>query len=320
MPDEAGAPTAGFTEIAVPDPAGPPIAAGIWYPSRSAAVERPLGLNLHTVAEQGAMEGDGLPLVVVSHGIGGWFGGHCRTAAALARAGFVVVSFTHPGDNFQDSSRALHVWDRPRHVGVVLDHVLAHWPGAAQIDARRIGVFGFSAGGFTALVAVGAVPDMYRTVPHCAAHRGEWMCRMMRKRGFDPMREGPVPEGAWRHDRRFRCAVVAAPALGFTFGAEGLAGVSVPVQLWRAADDEILPHPWNAQAVHDGLTVPPEYHVVPGARHFAFLPPCTPALAAELPDICRDAPGFDRAAFHRTFEAQVARFFRTHLTGPTLPP
>jgi predicted dienelactone hydrolase len=307
--------SAGFVECVVPDPAGPSIPAGIWYPSRAPAAARPLGLNVHHVAAGGAIAGDGLPLVVVSHGIGGWFGGHCRTAAALARAGFVVVAFTHPGDNDQDASRALHVWDRPRHVGVVLDHVLAHWPGAARVDAGRMGIFGFSAGGFTALIAVGGVPDMYRIIPHCAAHRGEWMCRMMRKRGFDPQREGPIPDGAWRHDSRFRAAVIAAPALGFTFGPEGLAGVSVPVQLWRAADDEMLPHPWNAQAVHDALPAPPEYHVMAGARHFAFLPPCSPALAAAVPDICRDAPGFDRAAFHDRFEAEVARFLRARL-GP----
>lgn len=308
-----GARTAGFVEITVPNPPGPPIPAGLWYPSHSPATSRPLRLNLHIVAEDSEVAGSGLPLVVVSHGIGGWFGGHCLTAAALARAGFVVVAFTHPGDNDQDTSRSFHIWDRPRHVGVVLDHMLTRWPGAGRVDPGRIGVFGFSAGGFTALASVGGTPDMNRTVPHCAVHPGEWMCRTMRKRGFDPLREGPVPDGAWRHDARLRAAVVAAPALGFAFGREGLAGVRVPVQLWRAAADEILPHPWNAQAIHDALPTPPEYHVVAGARHYAFLPPCTPALAHAAPDLCRDAPGFDRAAFHRRFDAEVARFFATHL-------
>jgi predicted dienelactone hydrolase len=308
-----GAPRAGFTAFSVPDPGAPPIPAGIWYPTRGEATPRSLGPNLHTVAPDAAIEGDGLPLVVISHGIGGWFGGHCQTASLLARAGFVVVAFTHPGDNVQDASRALHVWDRPRHVGLALDHVLAHWPGAARVDIGRIGIFGFSAGGFTALVAIGGVPDMYRTIPHCAAHPGEWMCRAMRKRGFIPDNEGPIPEGAWRHDRRLRAAVVVAPALGFTFGQAGLAGVAAPVQLWGAADDEIIPHRWNAQAVHEALPTPPEYHVVAKARHFGFLPPCTPQLAAEAPELCRDAPGFDRAAFHAVFAADVARFFAARL-------
>jgi predicted dienelactone hydrolase len=43
----------------------------------------------------------------------------------------------------------------------------------------------------------------------------------------------------------------------------------------------------------------PDSHVVPGADHFAFLPPCSESLAAAAPQICADAAGFARAAFHR---------------------
>ncbi len=51
-------------------------------------------------------------------------------------------------------------------------------------------------------------------------------------------------------------------------------------------------------------------HVVP-AGHFAFLAPCSAELAAAVPRICTDVPaGFDRAAFHRAFNAAVAQYFR----------
>jgi predicted dienelactone hydrolase len=53
--------------------------------------------------------------------------------------------------------------------------------------------------------------------------------------------------------------------------------------------------------------------VVPNAGHFAFLAVCPSELAAQSPEICNDAPGFDRAAFHRQFDADVLAFFRTHL-------
>jgi len=56
-----------------------------------------------------------------------------------------------------------------------------------------------------------------------------------------------------------------------------------------------------------------EYHVVPNAAHFAFLAPCLPALARELPEICTDRPGFDRVAFHRQFDVEVLAFFRKRL-------
>jgi predicted dienelactone hydrolase len=107
--------------------------------------------------------------------------------------------------------------------------------------------------------------------------------------------------------------VIAAPAVGYAFSAEALAAITVPIQLWRGDSDEILPHPNYAQAVYDRLPVKPEYRVVANAGHFAFLAPCTPALAARVPEICRDPQGFDRTAFHREFNAAVVAFFKAKM-------
>jgi predicted dienelactone hydrolase len=57
------------------------------------------------------------------------------------------------------------------------------------------------------------------------------------------------------------------------------------------------------------LPRPPEYHVVAGADHFDFLAPCSEPLAQVAPMICEERGGFDRAAFHRTFNREVVRFF-----------
>jgi hypothetical protein len=38
-------------------------------------------------------------------------------------------------------------------------------------------------------------------------------------------------------------------------------------------------------------------------------------FAADQPRFCTDPAGFDRAAFHRDFNASVVRFFRDHLAG-----
>jgi predicted dienelactone hydrolase len=94
---------------------------------------------------------------------------------------------------------------------------------------------------------------------------------------------------------------------------EGLAGITVPVQLWRGDSDELLPHPRHAQNVYDGLPQRPDYRVVPNAGHFAFLAPCTPAFANIAPEACRDPAGFDRAAFHREFNTAVVAFFKAKL-------
>ena len=48
----------------------------------------------------------------------------------------------------------------------------------------------------------------------------------------------------------------------------------------------------------------PGVHVV-RAGHDLFLPPCTAELAALRPQVWTDPEGFDRAAFHREFDAAV---------------
>jgi predicted dienelactone hydrolase len=165
---------AGFQHVTVPDAGGAPIEAGIWYPSDAPVSSQPLELFNQTVAVDGSLASVNHPLIVISHGTGGSFAGHYDTALALADAGFVVVALTHTGDNWRDQSQVMNIMDRPRQVSRVLDYMLADWPDHAGIDPKRIGMFGFSAGGFTTLVNVGGKPNSSLIGPHCAEHPQEY--------------------------------------------------------------------------------------------------------------------------------------------------
>jgi len=304
--------SAGFEQVMVPDPEGAPLEAGIWYPSKATAAPQRLGLFEQTVADGGAVAGRDLPLIVMSHGTGGSFEGHYDTALALADSGFVVAAVTHTGDNYREQTQFGRLENRPRHIKVLIDYMLGSWQHHDALDPSRIGMFGFSAGGFTALVAIGGTPDMRTVAPYCAGYPDEWSCRMLKERKIN-VSANMTKQWNWVHDRRIVTAVIASPALGYAFSAEALSPVTVPIQLWRGDSDEILPHPNYAQAVYDRLPLKPEYHVVPNAGHFAFLAPCTPSLAAVAPEICRDPAGFDRAAFHREFNPAVVAFFKAKL-------
>src|SRR6202041_835915 len=157
--------SAGFERVTVPDPDGPPLEAGMWYPSEAPASSQPMGLSQKTVAAGGAVAGRDLPLIVMSHGTGGSFEGHYDTALALAEAGFVVAAVTHTGDNYREQTQVGRLENRPRHIKELVDFMLASWPHHDSIDPSRIGVFGFSAGGFTALVAIGGTPDLSTIAP-----------------------------------------------------------------------------------------------------------------------------------------------------------
>lgn len=303
---------AGFQSIDIPGPSAKPISLAIWYPSAAAPQLITVGTFSQDVATDGAVDGTGLPLVLITHGNGGYKYSHHDTALALANAGFIVVALTHPGDNYADQSAATDVLARPQHVSMALDYMLKEWLHRDRIAASRIGLFGFSSGGFTALVTIGGQPDLGKVFGHCTAHPDQYVCNLISKHGLQSS-ASPITVPSKLHDRRIGAAVIAAPALGFTFDAASLSKVAIPIQLWRAEDDLILPHPWYAEQVRASLPRQPDYHVVARAGHFDFLAPCTDRLAAMAPQICTSQPGFDRGAFHQRFNADVIGHFKKFL-------
>lgn len=303
----------GFLEVAIPDGDDKPLSAGVWYPTDAQASPHRIGGATQTVALNAPIAGQGLPLILISHGSGGWYGGHYDTALALVQAGFVVAAVTHRGDSFDDHSRTAQLWVRPEQLKRLTDYMVASWPQRASIDASRIGVFGFSAGGFTVLVAAGGVPDLSLIGPYCVEHPDTDACTVVRSTPGLVDRFATLPASVWVHDTRIRAAVVAAPGVGFVFGRGGLVDVHVPVQLWSAQFDHVEPAPDYADAVRAALPVAPDFHLVQNADHYDFLPACSAAAAREFPGICTPRPGFDRVEFHTEMNRDVVAFFERTL-------
>ena len=300
---------AGFRFIEVPaDGAAPALQGAIWYPCAAPPGEITLpGLTLSGV-KNCPIGGEKLPLVIVSHGRGGNFVGHYDTAETLADAGFVVAAINHPGDTVGDMSRFfdLSVYiERPTDIKRLIDYMLTASPAATNIDPRRIGFFGFSRGGYTGLVVIGANPDWGHMTELC---RGSSLkvCAQIRNREY--------PTTTLTHDQRIKAAVLADP-LAMLFTPKSFADVSVPVQLWQSERGGDGVRPDMVAAVNKNLPAPHEYHVVPNSVHFSFLAPCWSALVKARPELCTDPPGFDRASFHQQFDTAIVAFFRAHLAA-----
>ncbi|HZZ09151.1 MAG TPA: dienelactone hydrolase [Paraburkholderia sp.] len=303
----------GFEEVRIANGTQAPLTAGIWYPTDAPPSPHALGNVTQTVAADAPLAGDRLPLVVLSHGGGGSYGSHYDTALALARAGFVAAAPSHAGDTFDDQSGVLQPWRRTAQLHRLVDYLLDEWRWHERLDAARIGALGFSNGGFTVLVAAGGTPDLAQIAPYCEAHPEHDLCMALKHAGVDPHLGANVPASDWVHDRRIKAIVVAAPAFGFAFSRAGLDSVRGPVQLWRAADDRHQPSPYYEEPIRTRLPRPPDYHVVANAGHYDFLPPCDARLSRMRPEVCTSQPGFDRAAFHERFNADVVRFFQATL-------
>lgn len=280
----------------------------IWFPCEGATTSSQLGPYVVDADPDCDIVGESLPMIAISHGQGGSFLGHHDTAVALANAGFVVVSVSHPGDTFSDESRAQSVSifeTRPRDISRALTYLLSEWPHRQRLDAQSIGVFGFSRGGYTALSLIGATPSVSASGSRFCASWWSFVHSLCRQ--LDASDARIVPQA----DSRVRAAVVVDPLN--LFDDAGLGAVTAPVQLWASelgGDGVELSH---VEAIRSALPTPPEYRIARGGGHFAFLAPCPPALMDSAPRICEDPESFDRAALHRTMNAEVVSFFARHL-------
>ena len=323
----------GFSAISVHDPVtGSAMPGYVFYPSAQASGTTWRGpyevaASLDAPAIAGAK-----PLVVISHGNGGSDLGHHDLASYLASHGFVVATLEHPKDNFHDQSGVGHaevLGGRPVQVSATISALLADPQWRNLIDAGRIGVAGFSAGGYTSLMVVGAVPRFDRFIAYCQKHHdddpdvcshadelkaqvarhGRTLEQYMTAIQRDYTRWGPTA------DRRVKAAFAMAP-LSLIFDQAGIAAIDRPVFLYYGADDHVLPPADNAAQIRPWIKTLAGAKVVPQADHWVFLSPCSAQLAKELKTICSDPPGVDRTKVHVQIDADALAFFRKTLAAP----
>lgn len=306
----AGAPAAvphvGLREVVLPDdqePAG--IRTWLWYPT--AVPPQPWIANAYLVSTRtDATPLPGRrPLVILSHGSFGYVFGLHHFAEHLVRHGYVVATPAHPRDNNSDSSGTytdMQLVGRSRHIARTIDGILRDPAIGPLIDYQKIGLAGFSAGGFTALTTLGAMPEFGRIAEYCQGNRDDGV---VCSGGYEGKVRILRPTWQQTPDPRVKAAVLMAPAMGFMFPRKTLQAVTKPVLIYRAQQDSAIRHPFSEEWIAENLGRKPEYHVVPG-DHLVFLAPCPPP---RRDDICSDKPPIDRRAVHATINAGMVDFF-----------
>ncbi len=318
----------GLTSIAATGSDGP---VTLYYPSSAPATATKRGPFSLMVAVQGEpVRGNGR-LVVISHGSGASPWVHADLAHTLTEAGFVVAMPEHHADNYKDGSNpGPDSWAlRPAEVSRAIDAVGRDPRFAPLLALDKVGVYGFSAGGHTALSLAGGRWSPGNFKRHCEANLEADFQSCV---GLITRLKGNVLDGIkkWvaltviRHrfdddtvhadsDTRVAAVVAAGPSSS-DFDMDSFATPRVPLGLVTLQNDHWLIPRFHSDRVLAACK-PCEHLVdVPLAGHGGMLSPLPPGFTGLEADLLNDPPGFDRSHMHAV-EETITAFFVRHLNA-----
>lgn len=310
----------------------------VWYPANDLTPEQditigpsenPLFYVGEAAPDAGFADDRRRPVILFSHGFGGtarmmgWFG------TVMAAQGYIVVAVDHPGNNGMEpmtTAGATLFWERPGDLAAALARVRADPELGRRLDMAKVGVAGFSAGGFTSLVAAGARVDLQRFKTFCKQRPDDGICKPQKELPTLTMDQAVAflesPEAQPAVDRaggdlslpEVRAAVAIAPALVQAMDPGSLQALRIPVAIVLGDADEVAPP--NTNGSYAARMIPgARLKVLPGVGHYDFLSRCTPAGDAVVKDLCPVA--VPRSATHRAaIEQALILFGRTFGSPP----
>jgi len=315
----------GGTQFAATEQDGPMT---VYYPTQAPETPQPGPLALLLAVDGEPVRGNGR-LVVISHGSGGNPGVHANLARVLVDAGYVVALPEHRGDNSKDLTRAgPESWvTRPQEVSRAIDAVAADARFAPLLQLDRVGVYGFSAGGHTALTLAGGRSSPARFKQHCEAHIQDdfhtCVALFMRLNGglFDSLKQwlalavirSRFGDDTLRgHIDPRVAAVVAGAPHAVSFDMASLAQPRVPLGLVVLSQDRWLLPRFHSDRVLQACTACERVAELPTAGHGALLSPLPPHFTGLTAELLNDPPGFHRDVLPPVDRA-IAAFFDRHL-------
>ena len=136
----------------------------IWYPTKDTTqinISNEYPFQLPPTSKDASLPSSKHPLILLSHGTGGNRISQMWLATELVGNGYIVAAVNHFGNTLDNKipENFVKVWDRPLDFSFLITHLLNDSTWAPLIDTTKIGMAGFSLGGYTAIGLAGGKLD-----------------------------------------------------------------------------------------------------------------------------------------------------------------
>ena len=275
-----------------------------------------------------------LPLIIMSHGTGGSSLQMLWIAEKLVKHGYIVVGVNHHGNTAIEQKKYAEGyklwWERTQDLSVVLNKLVTDDKWSLFIDQDKIGVIGFSLGGYTAISAIGGITDISLFTKFCQSEERDFTCDSQKEFSsieaeFNKVKSSKRVKESMRrqHDSfkidEIKAAFVIAPAVAQVFTKKSLQGITVPVSIVVGTNDKIAPARTNAQRI-SLLINGARYSEIFNAGHYTFLSSCTDLGRKYLRYLCNDHESIIRGKAHNRVSNNALDFFNSVFSHNTYEP
>lgn len=302
----------------------------IFYPADAEArqVDR-AGFQMTLAPDAPPVSGNGR-LIVISHGSPASPWVYYELARTLVAAGFTVVLPEHYADNYKDDSEpGPPSWKRrPVEVSQAIDRVSDEPAFAPALDLTRVGMYGMSAGGHTALTLAGGRWSSSRLRMHCKQdivndfHACAGLSTSLTGGALDRMKlaivsfviDYKLDDSTWyaHTDPRIK-AIVAGVPFAADFDPASLKQPKAPLAIVTARRDRWLVPKFHSDAVLAACESCEYLADLPNGGHGALLAPLPVDMPQTIAALIGDPPGFDRSAEVPKLNEAITSFFKRKL-------
>lgn len=300
-----------------------PLVTEIWYPTTDTLKQSDKAFSPFTreaTVRDGKLPTAKLPLILISHGTGGSRLSLEWLADALVQEGFMVAAVDHWGNTYDHkiALEFLKPWERPQDISFVISSLLSEPDTKDVINADKIGMAGFSFGGYTAIALAGgkfnflSLLNYYKTTGRNEINVPEFpgIGKYLDDKDLLAVAKNP-PQ---LYDKRIKAFFSISPALGPGFVSDH--DITTPVYIVGSQNDSMAPIKTNALRYHQ-LIKRSQYYVNPGKTgHYVMLQEAIDEVKKEAPTYFADDVSVNRHQVHLKVDSLAVGFFVKNLKHP----